>query len=388
MKKLNLVLLLSAAIVAAVLIFNVADARRQVVVMVAGADAVAYQDPRIVVALPPGPTQPKVSPDEAGIDMAGIQAAVDYAGARKTRALVIGEGGHIVFEKYWDDSTLDTPVDLSGFSPVLTALTLGVVMNDERSINLDAPLGGYIGAWADDPRGAISLRQLLTRSSGFARPDGWPWPGTRAARYALSADLTPLLLDWPVDTALRLGESPAALNADILALALAGRLGQPYDQLLAERIWRPIGGGEFSMARGARAGCCVRARIGDWMRIGEMLANDGVFEGSQLTPPRFVNLMLKPTYPNSALGYFTHVGARGMFAAHDVAWLEDKGKQRLWIVPSLRLTILRLGDEPASAQGWDEAMIPDSIIRSTRGWMPGGAAGEGAAVDPNRYAPH
>ena len=76
--------------------------------------------------------------------MAGIQAAVDYAGARNTRALVIGHGGHIVFEKYWDDTTLDTPVDLSGFTPVLSALVLGAAMNDERSINLDAPLGGYI----------------------------------------------------------------------------------------------------------------------------------------------------------------------------------------------------------------------------------------------------
>jgi len=29
--------------------------------------------------------------------MAGIQAAVDYAGARNTRALVIAQGGHVVF---------------------------------------------------------------------------------------------------------------------------------------------------------------------------------------------------------------------------------------------------------------------------------------------------
>ena len=65
----------------------------------------------------PDRTQPKVSPAEAGIDMAGIQAAVDYAAARNTRALVIGHGGHIVFEKYWDDTTLETPVDLSGIHP-------------------------------------------------------------------------------------------------------------------------------------------------------------------------------------------------------------------------------------------------------------------------------
>ena len=39
------------------------------------------------------------------------------------------------------------------------------------------------------------------------------------------------------------------------------------------------------------------------------------------------------------------------FAARDVAWLEAEGKQRLWIVPSLRLVILRVGDEPAGIAG-------------------------------------
>jgi len=383
MKKLKLVLLLSAVLVAAVFIFNIGNARRYAVVVFAGADAVAYQEPRIVVAMPVGPPQPKVSPAEAGIDMAGIQAAVDYAGARNTRALVIGHGGHIVFEKYWDGTTLDSPVDLSGFTPVLSALVLGVAMNDERSINLDAPLGGYIAEWADDPRGAISLRQLLTRSSGFAKPGGRPWPGTHAASYALSADLRPVLLAWPLDAALKQGESPAGLNADILALALASRLGQPFDKLLTERIWQPIGAGDFSLASGARAGCCIRARLGDWMRIAEVLANNGVFEGNQLTPPRYVGLMLKPTYPESTMGFFTRVG--GTFAARDVAWLESAGKQRLWIVPSLRLTILRVGDEPPASQSWDEAMIPDSIIRNVSGWQPD-AVGEG--VDPNKFAPH
>ena len=360
-----------------------ADSRRQLTAMVVGPEGMQYREPRVAVHLAPGPSQPRVSPAEAGIDMAGIQAAVDYAGARNTRALVIGHGGHIVFEKYWDDTTFDTPVDLSGFTPVLSALVLGAAMNDERSINLDAPLGGYITSWEGDPRGAISLRQLLTRSSGFARPGGRPWPGTLASQYAPGADLRPVLLAWPLDAALQPGESPAEVNADILALALSERLGQPYDKLLAERIWQPIGAGDFSMARGARAGCCIRARLGDWMRIGEALANNGIFEGNQLTPPRYVGLMLKSTYKDSPIGFFTRVG--GNFAAHDVAWLESDDKQRLWIVPSLRLTILRVGGEPPDSQGWDEAMIPDSIIRNVSGWQPA-AVGEG--VDPKKFAPH
>jgi hypothetical protein len=114
-----------------------------------------------------------------------------------------------------------------------------------------------------------------------------------------------------------------------------------------------------------------------------VLANDGVFAANQLTPPRFVSLMLAPTHKGSPIGFFTRVG--GDFATRDVAWLAASGKQRLWVVPSLKLVILRVGDEPATQKGWDEAMIPDSIIRGTGGWAPA-AVGEG--IDPNTFAPH
>jgi len=115
--------------------------------------------------------------------------------------------------------------------------------------------------------------------------------------------------------------------------------------------------------------------------VAETLANDGIFEGNQLTPPRFVVMMLKPAHRDATRGFFTRVD--GNFVARDTAWLEGTKGQRLWVVPSLRLTILRLGGEPSS--GWDEAMIPNTVVRGTSGWKP---ATPGEGVDPKLYAPH
>jgi hypothetical protein len=70
-----------------------------------------------------------------------------------------------------------------------------------------------------------------------------------------------------------------------------------------------------------------------------------------------------------------------------VVRLEASGKQRLWMIPSLKLVILRAGGEPAAERGWDEAMIPDSIIRGMREWAPA-STGAGSQADPNLYAPH
>jgi CubicO group peptidase (beta-lactamase class C family) len=306
----------------------------------------------VVVRLAPGPSQPRVPPDEAGIDPAAMEQVAAWAAERNSTALVVARGGHIVFEKYWGGAGFDSPVE-PGFTPVLAAVLTGVAMNDRQILNLDRPAANYLGeSGAQVPSADASLRQLLAGD---------------------------------------LAELPPAQSTDLLALVLE-RLGkQPYHVLVAERLWKPMGGGDLEFRvrdnerrpGGVSAACCVRARIGDWMRLGELLANDGVFEGNQYTPPQFVNQMLKPSHPESPRGYFTRVD--GDFLSPDVAWLEGTGHQRMWVVPSLRLVILRLGGEGAASKEWDERMIPDAIIRATAGWKPG-AAGEG--VDPAKFAPH
>jgi CubicO group peptidase (beta-lactamase class C family) len=305
---------------------------------------------RVVVQLVPQPDQPRVSPEEAGIDAAALHEAVTYAAERNTRALVVAHGGHIAFEKYWGDTRFDSPVE-TGFEPVLLALAMGTALNDRLVHNLDEPLSNYIEE-ARAPQRDYTLRALLARDD------------------ASLEDAT-----------------------DLLAWVLERVTAQPYQTLVAQRLWMPMGGGSLEFHQGAgrfrrqgvSAACCLRARLGDWMRVGELLANRGVFEGNQLMPPHYADLVLKPSHRQASRGYFTRVD--GAFASADVAWLEGSGKQRLWIVPSLRLAILRLGDEPPSQKGWDEALIPDAVIRGTRGWQPAGA-GAGAGVDPNRFAPH
>jgi CubicO group peptidase (beta-lactamase class C family) len=306
----------------------------------------------IVVTLTPGPAQPRVSPTEAGIDPLAIEEAVQYAGPRNTRALVIGHGGHIVFEKYWDATTLETPVDVPEFAPVLAAIVTGTMMNDRLVMSLDAPSANYIPEDAKTPLGETTLRELLAQDNRSLNTEA---------------------------------------SANRLALVLERAGNQPYQLLVADRLWKPMEAGELVFGgkggamrpHAAGAGCCIRARLGDWMRVGELLANDGVFEGNQFTPPRFVHQMLRPAHKDSPRGFFTRVDGR--FDTHDVARLEASGKQRLWIVPSLRLTILRIGTDPPADLGWDEATIPNAIIRGTAGWQPR-SADEG--VDPAKFAPH
>ena len=301
----------------------------------------------VTVRLVPQPAQPRVSPDEAGIDAAALNAAAEFAGKHGTRALVVGRNGHVVFEKYWGDTKFDSAVD-TGFEPVLAALVLGTALEDHLVHSLDEPLANYITDLGG-PQKAYTLRELLA--------------GERT-------------------------DVPVAEATDLLALALERVTRQPWQNIVAQRLWAPLGGGDLVFHQGdsklrpadVSAGCCLRARIGDWLRVGELLLNDGIYEGNELMPPRYAGLVMSPTHKDAPRGFFTRLD--GTFA-DKVIWLEGSASQRLWIVPALRLTVLRIGGEPSS--GWDEAMIPDSIIRGTSGWHP---PVPGQDVDPGRFAPH
>lgn len=297
--------------------------------------------PDIVVPLAAGPAQPRVSATEGGIDAAAIEVAVDYAGQRNSSALVIARGGHVVFEKYWGDTATDSAIRFDALSPVVSGVMLGVALNERMLLDIDMPLSRYLG---ESP--VNESRTLRT-----------------------------LLADW---------------DAETIALVLERVAQQPYHVLVAEKLWESLGNGDIGFARltdGPRKGsgsasCCIRARIGDWLRFGQLLARDGVFEANQYTPPGFVHAMLRATNKEDPRGYFMRMD--GVFAARDVAWAGGDDHQRLWVVPSLDLVILRLGEAAGSA-GWDEALIPDSIIRGTDGWQP---ARVEESTDPKRFAPH
>lgn len=304
----------------------------------------------VTVTLQAGPSPPRITPAEAGIDHVSLDEAATYAGERRTRALIVGHNGHIVFEKYWGDTNYDTPVELSGFTPVLIALSVGSMMNDRLIPSLDQPMSNYVPGFAEAPSGKKNLRELL--SHDVTDDSGW--------------------------------------HANLAAEAMERISKQGYDALVAERLWKPMEAGTFKMQRRAaegpgsiRASCCMTARLGDWMRVGELLSRHGVFESNELVSRDLVTEMFKPEKKDAKRGFFVNVG--GQFAAKDVVWLESDGDQRLWIIPSRELVILRVGDAPSKDKGWDEAMIPDSVVR---GMASLATAPTGEAIDPNRFAPH
>jgi CubicO group peptidase (beta-lactamase class C family) len=277
------------------------------------------------------PAAPREKPAAEQLDPRALEAAGDYAEKQHSRALIVTRHGYIVFERYWQGSNFDTVVESAGLGRVMAALATGTAIFSDRKIGWpDEPVSYLIPAWSNDPRGKLTVRDLLQQGS----------------------------------------------DPDVLAYVLQSATGKPYAQYLSEAIWRRIGAGDASLwlqQRGVpHADSGFFARQGDWLRVAEVLLNNGNFRGDEVLVPRWVPQLLRPAKSNPDYGSYLHLGTHALpgmspYLAPDVFVVEGSGN-RMWLVPSLQIAILRTGDSLDA--DWDEGRIPNLIVNGAHDFVP------------------
>jgi CubicO group peptidase (beta-lactamase class C family) len=232
---------------------------------------------------------------------------------------------------------------------------------------LDVAALDAAAAWA----GERSTRALIVWRRGhivYEKYWGGTDFGTSVDAGELNAALAALLLgiaqeEGKIDAQPLLQQKP---DPQLLAQELARATGQPYAQFLSERLWKRIGAGEAHVA----PECCLLVRQGDLIRLGALLASDGLYEASQVVPQGWISQLVAARYPIEPGEPHDPKRAGEPYAARDVFFLGHLSKNRLWLVPSLGLAVLRTGEDGAGDANWDDAMIPNLVIRGTRDFRP------------------
>jgi CubicO group peptidase (beta-lactamase class C family) len=345
----------------------------------AAARVPAWYQPRERVAGADQPPAPRVTPELESLDAHTLEAAAAYAGAQGSLALIVARHDHIVFERYWQGSSFDTLIDAQSLTRVLAALATGTAISPRKIGWPDEPLGYIVRELRSDPRGAITIRNLLELASGLEppAPGGAPWGA--AARALFGTDIMRAALARPLTGTP--GEIRAAQPADpqLLSLALERATGKRYASYLSDALWRRIGASEAWLyldrpAGAAHADCCMLARQGDWIRVAELMLGDGNYRGYEIIRPGWVSAMRVPAHANHDYGAYLRLsaaaaGARQPYVAADTFAVDNDGGNRLWLVPALQLAVLCTATAPRGAD-FDDARIPNLIVSGARDFVP------------------
>lgn len=324
-------------------------------------------------AAPPplDPAALKVVADKPGVAREQLARAVDALftapDLAETRAVIVMKNGRIVAERYAPGYHENTRFISWSMAKTVTGVMIGQLVSDGR-LRLDetAP----VPAWQrpGDPRGEITLRQLLQMRSGLrhVEAEGPPYR-TDTARMlfmdgrddtAAYAEAQPLEAEpgakWEYSTATSIILSDLAARALTTSTLPAERRRVVHDYLRT-RLFEPIGMRsiipEFDAAGTLLGGSLMHATARDWARFGEFLRNRGAVKGAQLVPTSWIDFMIRPSPRNP--GYGAHVWLnRPQSGDGHLEWpgaprstfsMNGHLGQFVAVVPSKGLVVVRLG---------------------------------------------
>jgi CubicO group peptidase (beta-lactamase class C family) len=318
------------------------------------------------------------------VPAAVLEEMAGWAEARKSNALIVVHRGRVLLERYWNGTGPETLLNGRAITRSMQGLLLGFAVT-EGKLTLDDRIGRYLTEWDGDRRGDITIRQLAQHVSGLeVAPDmGLQILGNKDLCLAYCGDVVRAALAF--DYARPPGErfEVAQENMQLLSIVIERAMGVPFQTLLSERVWTKIGAADatfqFDRPNGvARTMCCFRATARDYVRLGVMVAQDGVWAGRQVLPRGWVKTMATPSAvnPNYGLGlwrgspfvkmrtYFE--GQPGVipqsepYLADDVVMMEGGGFRIIHMVPSEELVIFRHGP---GVPDWDGAYLVNAALR-------------------------
>lgn len=309
-----------------------------------------------------------------------LAAAEALASKTSSVALLVWHRGALRYEKYWPPFDATTRTNPNSMHKAVLALAIGAAVTDGVIPSLDSKASRWLTEWQGDARRDVTVEDLLRMHSGIELPRFGTW---KATKLLLGSDLPGAVLSLGYSRAPGTYFEYNNASSQLLLLLVERATGQRYADYLASRLWQPLGAAEAALWMDREGGvprgfCCLFASARDWLRVGLLLAADGKVGERQLIASEWVQAMKTPSSTNPNFGMHLWLGSPPQkerkyndysvkafhsekFLAEDIYYIDGFGGQRVYVVPSRDLIVVRTG---VSQLDWDDAPLINTIIRA------------------------
>lgn len=310
-----------------------------------------------------------IPPDAAGFDPARLAAAVETALARNSRDVLVLRAGRLVAERYAEGWGPERSLEVASVGKSLVAVLIGMAVDDGHIRSFDQSAADFIPSWKGAPKAAITLRHLMSMTSGLD-DRGLALRNVTGDQFALNAaapQRDPPGTRWAYNTAVY----------HLLFHVLERAVGEPFPAYAQRKLLDPLGmahttwltspgqGASGPVTNYYTALCSGR----DLARFGLFAQRGGRWAGRQLVDAKVFRTLTTPSQAlNPSYGLLWWLNSRpGLTAAGegapalrfpgcppDTIAALGAGGQAVIAIPSRDLVIVRQGAAPGS-----ETMLPD-----------------------------
>ena len=274
-----------------------------------------------------------------------FQRAADYLRSCNGHALLVYRDSQLLFEEYLNGHRRDDPHRLASGTKSFVGV-LAVMAVEDGLLKLDEKVADTLTEWkADERKARITIRQLLTLTSGIAGGEVGEVPSYKEAVRLAEAK-------FPPGEKFQYGPVPFQCFGELLRRKLAPRK-ETVEGYLKRRLLDPIGLKPSSWRKDADgnphlpSGAQLTAR--EWAKFGLFVLNRGSWDGKQLVSEKLLAECFPGTQAHPTYGLTFWLNASGE-RPRDLVMAAGAGKQKLYIVPSQKLLVVQFAEAPRRFQ--------------------------------------
>ncbi len=290
---------------------------------------------------------------------------------RWTAAVVVLYKGELIAEKYSEELGVTPDTRIWGWSMTKSIMNaMAGVLTKQRK--LDVKSSAPVNQWLNDPRRNITINDLMHMSSGLKWDEDYGDVSSVTKMLYRSADCYKVAIEVPYQMKPGTEWKYSSGTSNILSGIMRNLIGNDkiYHEFPYREIFNKIGISTMVLETDA-AGNFVgssysNATARDWARFGLLYYNDGVWKGDTILPNGWVNYTRTPAYGSKGeygAQFWLNKSKTLPDAPEDLFFCDGHRGQRIFIIPSRNLVVVRLG---YSETGFDHNQFLKEILSAIK----------------------
>jgi len=286
-------------------------------------------------------------------------------------AFLVVQDNKIKYEKYWQGYDENSLSNSFSMAKTVISLLIGIAIDEGHIKSVNQKVGDFIPEFAVKPNDILTIKDLLTMSSGLNWDEAYSSPFSITTQAYYGTDLFGLIKD------LKVVEEPGQQwkylsgNTQVLAFILKNATGINVADYASEKLWKPLGAKNDAIwcldkENGMeKAYCCFNSNARDFARIGQMILNNGMFDGVEVVSKKYIDEATKPAInlassKGKLVNFYGYQFWIVQYKNYQIPFARGILGQYIFVIPDKNAVIVRLGHKRSDKRTYNSEM-PDDI---------------------------
>jgi CubicO group peptidase (beta-lactamase class C family) len=276
----------------------------------------------------------KIDPKELGLNSKAIEKHRQLCLETDAHATVVIYKGKIVSEWYAPD--YKAPLTAMSSTKSVASMLVGLLVDEGKLSSVDEPVHKYIPEWSQGDKKKVTIRHLLTHTSGFKRIFGKNSVGY--VREDKNAHVISLDLTYQPGTTFDYSNE----GVQLLSPVLDKIAGMPIQQYAQKKLFQPLGMNNSNLKEDEKGHAWTYADMEttprDFARLGLLMLQKGIWKEKRILSNQWIHESTQPTL-NSRCGYLWWLYKSGPLVGYASLGYQQTN---MYIFPKHELIVVRM----------------------------------------------